>query len=68
MGNNGYNSNIDSARSTLSVLNLFKDKTKVVITPGVIETGDDFTVNRKFGKIVGGVADGTGGLSKVRGR
>jgi UDP-N-acetylmuramoyl-tripeptide--D-alanyl-D-alanine ligase len=55
--NNGYNSNIDSARSTLSVLNLFKDKTKVVITPGVIETGDDFTVNRKFGKIVGGVAD-----------
>ena len=55
--NNGYNSNINSATSSLKVLNLFKDKTKVVITPGLIETGDDFGFNRKFGQLVGTVAD-----------
>ena len=55
--NNGYNSNIDSAKSTLAVLRLFKDKIKVVITPGLVETGDDFSVNRKFAAMVGAVAD-----------
>ena len=55
--NNGYNSNINSARSSLGVLNLFQDKTKVVISPGLIETSDDFTYNRIFGEMVGRIAD-----------
>ena len=55
--NNGYNSNINSARSSLGVLNLFGDRTKVVITPGLIETSDDFAYNRMLGEMLGGIAD-----------
>ncbi len=55
--NNGYNSNINSARSSLGVLNLFEKRTKVVITPGLIETSDDFTYNRLFGEMISRVAD-----------
>ena len=50
--NNGYNSNLDSASSSLSVLDLFDKKRKIVITPGLVETGDDGTYNRKFGELV----------------
>ena len=55
--NNGYNSNINSVSSSLSVLKLFENKNKVVITPGIIETNDDFKHNREFGKIVSKFAD-----------
>ena len=55
--NNGYNSNINSARSSLGVLNLFEKRTKVVITPGLIETNDDFTYNRALGEMIGEIAD-----------
>ena len=51
--NNGYNSNIDSAKSTLKTLELFDKKHKVVITPGLIETEDDFEYNKIFGKLLG---------------
>lgn len=52
--NNGYNSNIDSAKSTLAVLDLFKNKRKIVITPGLVETGDDEYYNTLFGELVSG--------------
>lgn len=54
--NNGYNSNIDSAKSALSVLELFDKKNKVVVTPGFIETEDDYLYNYNFGKILSGVS------------
>jgi UDP-N-acetylmuramoyl-tripeptide--D-alanyl-D-alanine ligase len=50
--NNGYNSNLDSARESLKVLNVFNRLHRVVITPGIIETSDDFAFNREFGKLV----------------
>lgn len=50
--NNGYNSNIDTARSTLSTLKLFDKRRKIVVTPGLIETEDDVTYNRKFGELI----------------
>ncbi|MBE5735916.1 MAG: UDP-N-acetylmuramoyl-tripeptide--D-alanyl-D-alanine ligase [Clostridiales bacterium] len=50
--NNGYNSNIDTARSTLSTLALFDKNRKIVVTPGLIETEDDVTYNRKFGELI----------------
>ncbi len=55
--NNGYNSNINSARSSLGVLDLFENRIKVVITPGLIETSNDFTYNRILGEMLGRVAD-----------
>lgn len=55
--NNGYNSNIDSARSSLGVLNLFQNRIKVVVTPGLVETSDDFKYNRVFGEMLGEIAD-----------
>lgn len=50
--NNGYNSNIDSATSTLSVLKYFDKKHKVVVTPGLIDTDNDYQYNVRFGEIV----------------
>lgn len=54
--NNGYNSNIDSAKYTLGVLSVFDRVNKVVITPGIVETNDDFTYNVKFGEMIGKIA------------
>lgn len=50
--NNGYNSNLDSAKESLKVLNVFNKIHKVVITPGIVETSDDFGFNREFGKLI----------------
>jgi len=50
--NNGYNSNIDSVKSSLEVLNLFNKKNKVVVTPGLIDTENDYVYNKNFGKII----------------
>ncbi len=50
--NNGYNSNIDSAKHSLEVLGLFDRKYKVVVTPGLIETSDDYESNKAFGKLI----------------
>lgn len=54
--NNGYNSNIDSAKYTLGVLSVFDRINKVVITPGIVETDDDFSYNVKFGEMIGEIA------------
>lgn len=50
--NNGYNSNIDSSKFTLETLLLFERANKVVITPGLVETENDYDVNIRFGKLV----------------
>jgi len=55
--NNGYNSNLDSAKFSLQSLRLFKDRVKVVVTPGLVECVDQFEDNKEFGKMVAGVAD-----------
>lgn len=48
--NNGYNSNIDSFKSSLEILNLFDRDFKVVITPGLIDCENDYDYNKKFGQ------------------
>ncbi|MBQ7351592.1 MAG: UDP-N-acetylmuramoyl-tripeptide--D-alanyl-D-alanine ligase [Clostridia bacterium] len=50
--NNGYNSNIDSAKSSLAVLDLFSQPKKIVVTPGLVETENDVEYNEKFGELV----------------
>lgn len=51
--NNGYNSNIDSAKFALETLGLFKNRSrKVVVTPGLIETENDYEYNEKFGRLI----------------
>ena len=56
--NNGYNSNIDSVKETIKVLNLYKDKTKIVITPGLIELGKyQYQYNFDLGAICAKYAD-----------
>ena len=51
--NNGYNSNLDSAVYSLKAMNLFDNKNKLVVTPGLIECKDMYEDNYKFGKLVG---------------
>ena len=55
--NNGYNSNIDSAKYSLMTLDLFDCEEKLVVTPGLIETGNDYFYNKQFGALVGKYAD-----------
>lgn len=55
--NNGYNSNLDSVVYSLKALNLFEDKIKVVITPGIVECKDMYKDNFAFGQIVSRYVD-----------
>jgi UDP-N-acetylmuramoyl-tripeptide--D-alanyl-D-alanine ligase len=55
--NNGYNSNIDSAKFAFMTLSLFKGKNRIVITPGLIETEDDYEYNRMFGLMLSKYCD-----------
>ncbi len=50
--NNGYNSNLDSAKFSLRALNLFDKTHKMVITPGLIECENDYLYNKNFGKLL----------------
>ena len=50
--NNGYNSNLDSAKSSLQILKLFQEPYKYVVTPGLIDCSDKYEQNYEFGKIV----------------
>ena len=46
-----YNSNIKGATMALEVLKSFKDKQKILITPGIVELGDKATeINTELGK------------------
>lgn len=54
----GFNSNPSGAKAALEVLNEFKTGRKFVVTPGMIELGElEFEENKKFGKLMGEVAD-----------
>lgn len=50
--NNGYNSNLDSVQSTIKILGLFDRKYRVIITPGLVETDNNYEYNKKFAKII----------------
>lgn len=50
--NNGYNSNIDSVAYSLQTLQLFSCDRKIVITPGLVETENDYEYNVAFGKMI----------------
>ncbi|WP_313343442.1 UDP-N-acetylmuramoyl-tripeptide--D-alanyl-D-alanine ligase [Sedimentibacter sp.] len=46
-----FNSNPDGAKAALNVLASFKDKRKIIVTPGMIELGEhEQTENEKFGE------------------
>jgi UDP-N-acetylmuramoyl-tripeptide--D-alanyl-D-alanine ligase len=47
--NNGYNSNLDSAKLIFESVGVFCRSRKIIITPGIIETENDFEYNKKFG-------------------
>jgi len=50
--NNGYNSNLDSAKYSFESLNKIDRKYKVVITPGLIDCKDSYDYNYKFGVLL----------------
>lgn len=57
MLDDSFNSNILGAKSALDVLGKFKQKNKIVITPGLIELGNrEMIENLKFGRDISKVA------------
>ncbi|MBI2017414.1 UDP-N-acetylmuramoyl-tripeptide--D-alanyl-D-alanine ligase [Candidatus Daviesbacteria bacterium] len=55
---NSFNSNSESAKSSLSLLGSFDDTKKIVVTPGFVELGKESSVrNRAFGEDIAKVAD-----------
>ena len=53
-----YNSNIRGARMALDVLKGFKDKKKILITPGIVDLGDKAEeINETLGKYAADCAD-----------
>ena len=56
--NNGYNSNPASADASLNLIKLYRDKYKIVITPGFVEMGkEQYSLNYEFGKKIARVAN-----------
>ena len=46
-----YNSNIKGAKAAVDVLGQFKNKQRILITPGIVELGDkQYEINKEFGK------------------
>lgn len=55
---NGFNSNPTSAQVSLDVLSLFKNKNKIIITPGMVELANEqYTENYIFGGKIAKFAD-----------
>lgn len=53
-----FNSNPDGAKAALDVLNSFKDRRKIIVTPGMVELGElEETENFKFGEIIASICD-----------
>lgn len=53
-----YNASIEGSKSALEVLNMFKGRRKIVITPGLVELGDmERLVNYEFAEKIAKVAD-----------
>ena len=56
--NDSYNSNPSGCKVALNALEMFKNKTKIVITPGMVELGNSqYKENYNFGKEIAKVAD-----------
>ena len=55
---NSYNSSVDGYKASLETLALFKKKTKIIVTPGIVELGEvEQEENKKFGQAMAKVAD-----------
>jgi UDP-N-acetylmuramoyl-tripeptide--D-alanyl-D-alanine ligase len=53
-----YNSNPNGAEAALDVINEFKDRRKIIVTPGMVELGDiEKEENEKFGEKIAKVCD-----------
>ena len=53
-----YNASIEGSKRALEVLSMFKDRRKIVITPGLVELGNlERLANFNFGKDIAKVAD-----------
>ena len=53
-----FNANIRGSRQALEVLSMFKDRRKIVTTPGLVELGEkENEENYEFGKAIAQVAD-----------
>lgn len=53
-----YNSNPDGAKAALDTLSMFKNKRKVIVTPGMVELGEiEFKENYKFGEEISSICD-----------
>lgn len=56
--NDTYSANPAGIKAALEVLSLFKDRPKVIITPGLVELGSEqFKENFKMGKLIGRASD-----------
>lgn len=54
----GFNSNPSGAKAALEVISEFKTGRKFVVTPGMVELGElTYSENKKFGRLMGDVAD-----------
>ena len=55
---NSYNSNPQSSKASLKCLEMFESKNKIVVTPGLVELGDqEETFNEQFGRDLAKVAN-----------
>lgn len=53
-----YNSNIEGAANAFQTLKLFKNKYKIIVTPGLVDLGNESDkYNKEFGKKAAGCAD-----------
>ncbi|MBP1925520.1 UDP-N-acetylmuramoyl-tripeptide--D-alanyl-D-alanine ligase [Sedimentibacter acidaminivorans] len=53
-----FNSNPDGAKAALDVLDEFKDRRKIIVTPGMVELGEiEEEENEKFGEYISKVCD-----------
>lgn len=53
-----YNANPEGVKAAMEILGLFKNKPKVIVTPGLIELGNkQFEENFKMGKLIGETGD-----------
>lgn len=56
--NNGYNSNPQTAKKSLQLLQLYNDRRKIVITPGFVEMGKvQYRLNYEFGTEISKIAN-----------
>ena len=64
--NNGYNSNPDTVRKSIDLLNLYHGKFKTIITPGFVEMGkSQFDLNYKLGCLIANSFDKCFVVNKV---